>query len=119
MFIGLCKPFLSEYINIHSQENNSTQCQSGQEKTNRESNETESNLISLAELQRICFPSVCLKTERPKNAFYYLRIEYCLAAQSVSRSQCILENARQNKYHRNTFPPPGHGSKTFSILLFT
>lgn len=45
MFIGLCKPFLSEYINIHSQENNSTQCQSGQEKPNRESNETESNLI--------------------------------------------------------------------------
>lgn len=63
MFIGLCKPFLSEYINIHSQENNSTQCQSGQEKPNRESNETESNLISLAELQKDMF-SKCMPQDR-------------------------------------------------------
>ena len=45
------KPLLSEYINEQSQEiNYSTQCQSAQEQPCGECSETESNLISSAEL---------------------------------------------------------------------
>lgn len=43
MFAGPCRNFLSEYI---------------EEQPCGEYNETESNLISSAELQRKCFPSI-------------------------------------------------------------
>lgn len=64
------KPFLSEYINEQSQEiNYSTQCQSAQEQPCGECNETESNLISSAELQIKYFFQVYASKQKAQQPF--------------------------------------------------